>query len=152
MDSVPQPDEKDLQRAEAFFKYGNEAAAKGNVPYAIDMYKNALKIAPLELKYRQALRAIERKKFDNDPSRVGMFAGTRLQPIRLRIKASKGRGHWLEAIEHCEEAFVHSPWDVSTSRDLAVAAEHLGSRPLARWAMEAVQAQAPDSRRGGSSM
>jgi tetratricopeptide (TPR) repeat protein len=144
MDSVPVPDEKDIQRAESLFKYGNEAAAKGNLPYAIDMYKNALKVAPLELRYRQALRAVERKKFQNDPSKVGMFAGAKLQPIRLRIKASKGRGHWLEALEHCEEAFVVSPWDVGVSRDFAEAAEQLGSRPLARWAMEAVQAQAAE--------
>ncbi|QDV37905.1 tetratricopeptide repeat protein [Tautonia plasticadhaerens] len=144
MDSVPLPDEKDIHRAESFFKYGNEAAAKGNLPYAIDMYKNALKIAPMELKYRQALRAVGRKKFNNDPSKVGMFAGAKLQPIRLKIKASKGRGHWLEALEHCEEAFVVSPWDVGASRDFAEAAEQLGSRPLARWAMEAVQAQAAE--------
>ncbi|RUL89246.1 tetratricopeptide repeat protein [Tautonia sociabilis] len=144
MDSVPQPDEKDTQRAEALFKYGNDAAAKGNLPYAIDMYTNALKIAPLEVKYRQALRAVQRKKFHNDPAKVGMFAGAKLQPIRLKIKASKSRSHWVEALEHCEEAFLINPWDVATSRDLAEAAEQLGSRPLARWALESVQAQAAE--------
>ncbi|MEW4566520.1 tetratricopeptide repeat protein [Tautonia sp. JC769] len=144
MESAPQPDQKDLQRAESFFNYGNDATARGNFPYAMDMYKNALKIAPLELKFRQAMRNAMRKKFQNDPSKVGMLAGAKLQPIRLRIKASKGRGHWLEAIEHCEEAFVYNPWDVGVSRDLAEAAEQLGSPPLARWALESVQTQAAD--------
>ncbi|WP_169974288.1 tetratricopeptide repeat protein [Tautonia rosea] len=144
MDSAPQPDPKDLHRAESFFNYGNEATARGNLPYAMDMYKNALKIAPLEVKFRQALRTAMRKKFQNDPSKVGMFAGAKVQPIRLRIKASKGRGHWLEAIEHCEEAFAYNPWDIGVSRDLAEAAEQLGSPALARWAMESVQAQAVD--------
>lgn len=144
MDSAPQPDPKDLQRAESFFNYGNDATTRGNLPYAMDMYKNALKIAPLEVKFRQALRIAMRKKFQNDPSKVGMFAGAKVQPIRLRIKASKGRGHWLEAIEHCEEAFVYNPWDIGVSRDLAEAAEQLGSAALARWAMESVQAQAAD--------
>lgn len=144
MDSVPQVDEKDVQRAESFFKFGNEAAGRGNIPYAIDMYKNALKIAPLELRFRQALRAVERKKFGNEASKVGMFAGAKIQPIRLRVKASKGRGYWTEAMEHCEEAFVYNPWDVGISRDLAEAAEQLGSKPIARWAMESVQTQAVD--------
>ena len=144
MDAVPQTDEKDLQKAESFFKYGNEAAAKGNITYAVDMYRNACKIAPLELRYRQAIRGAARKKFNNDPSKVGRFAVAKLQPLRLRIRTAKARSHWAETLELCEDAFFHNPWDITVSRDYAEAAEALGSPLLARWSLESVQAQATE--------
>jgi len=144
MAEAPRTDPKDIQRAESFFQYGNDAAAKGNFPYAIDMYKNACQIAPLELKYRQGLRAAERRSFGNEPSKVGRLVGAKLQPIRLKIRAAKSRGHWPSVLEHCEEAFVHHPWDVGTSRDFAEAAVELGALDLARWAMESVQVQAAE--------
>ena len=142
MDSVPKPDEKDLQKAETFFKYGNEAASKGNIAYAFDMYRNACKIAPMEIRYRQAIRNVARKKFDNDPSKVGRLAGAKLQPLRLRIRTAKARSHWPETLALCEDAFFHNPWDVTLSRDYAEAAEALGAPMLARWSLESVQAQA----------
>ena len=33
----------DLQKAKTFFQYGNDAAMKSNLDYAIDMYKQACK-------------------------------------------------------------------------------------------------------------
>ena len=35
-------DKPDLQKAQTFFQYGNDAALKSNFDYAIDMYKQAL--------------------------------------------------------------------------------------------------------------
>ena len=42
-----------------------------NFDYAIDMYKQACKIVPDNLVYRQALRGIERRKFNGDPEQGG---------------------------------------------------------------------------------
>ena len=57
----------DLQKAQTFFQYGNDAAMKSNFDYAIDMYRQACKLVPDNMVYRQALRGVERTKFNGDP-------------------------------------------------------------------------------------
>ncbi len=74
----------DLQKSQTFFNYGNDAALKGNFDYAIAMYRQCCKIVPANLVYRQALRGIERRKFSNDPGKVGMLVGAKNQPLLLR--------------------------------------------------------------------
>jgi tetratricopeptide (TPR) repeat protein len=135
----------DIQKARTFFQYGNDAALKSNLDYAIDMYKQACKIVPDNLTYRQALRAVQRKKFNNDPSKVGMLVGARNQPIRMRGKSARSKGHYAQSLEIYEEAFTHNPWDVSTAREASETAEAAGFLPLAEWYMESVQAQATDA-------
>ena len=121
------------------FQYGNDAALKSNFDYAIDMYKQACKIVPDNLVYRQALRGIERRKFNNDPGKVGMLVGAKNQPILLRAKTPRSKEKFAEAIELCEDAFVNNPWDVGAARVAAEAAEGLGLLVLAQWFVESVR-------------
>jgi tetratricopeptide (TPR) repeat protein len=137
--------DKAKEKAKTFFQYGNDAALKNNHDYAISMYQSACKIDPNNLIYRQALRGIERRKFGNDPSKVGRMVGTKTGPIRLRAKAPKSRGKWKEVLEVCEEVFVHNPWDIGASRDAAEACEKLEYLPVAQWLLESVQAVATDA-------
>lgn len=132
------------QNASTFFQYGNDAALKSNFDYAIDMYKRACKLVPDNLVYRQALRGIERRKFNNDPSKVGMLAGAKTQSIRLKAKAVKSRGRHAEVIEILEDAFIVNPWDVSASWEAAEAAEELGLLNVAQWFVESVQSVSKD--------
>jgi len=132
-------------KAQTFFQYGNDAALKQNFEYAIQMYREACKLAPDNLLYRQALRGIVRKKFGNDPSKVGRLVGAKIQPIRLKAKPAKSKGNWKSVLEICEEAYVHNPWDLSVTRDAAEAAEQLGLNAVAQWLVESVQAQANDA-------
>lgn len=132
------------QKAHTYFKYGNDAALRNNFDYAIQMYQDACKLVPDNLVYRQALRGIARRKFGNDPTKVGRLASARMQPTRLRIKTAKAKGQWSHALEVCEEALSHNPWDIGVSRDLAEAAISLGIKSLARWSLESVQPQAGD--------
>jgi tetratricopeptide (TPR) repeat protein len=132
------------QRAQVYFKTGNDAALKSNFDYAIQMYQDACKLVPENLLYRQALRGVERRKFNNDPAKVGRLVGAKLQPARLRISTAKAKGQWAHVLEVCEEVFVHSPWDVGAARDLAEAAEKLDLKELARWSLESVHAQGLD--------
>ena len=138
-------DKPDRQKAKTFFQYGNDAALKSNIDYAIDMYKQACKLAPDNLTYRQALRGVQRRKFNNDPSKVGMLVGARNQPIRMRARSAKGKGNYTQALEICEEAFTHNPWDIAAARDASEAAEEAGYLKLAEWLVESVQAQAKDA-------
>jgi hypothetical protein len=61
-------DSNRLQKAKNFFVKGNDAALKSNHDYAIQMYKEACKLAPEILIYHQALLGITRAKFNDDPT------------------------------------------------------------------------------------
>jgi tetratricopeptide (TPR) repeat protein len=133
------------ERAKTYFEKGNDAALKGNFDYAIDMYGAALKLFPDNLVYRQSLRGVERRKFGNEPSRVSRLVGPRVQSIRLGVKTSKAKHKWHDALEGCEEAFKHDPWNVGVAEDAADAAEQLGLLPLAKWLLESVHGHAGDN-------
>jgi tetratricopeptide (TPR) repeat protein len=132
------------QKALKFSQYGNDAANKANYDYAIQMYQEACKLEPENLKYRQALRMIERKKF-GDPSKVGRLVGARTQPIRMRARSARSKGHCTQALEICEEAFALNPWDSGAARDAAEAAEQAGYKALAQWLIESCAANANDA-------
>ncbi len=118
-------DQPDLQRAQTFFKYGNEAALKGNHDYAINMYKQASTIVLDNLLYRQALRGIETAQVQQR-SRQGGHAGRCQEPADpVARKNARSKQKFAEAIELCEDAFVNNPWDVGAARVAAEAAEGL---------------------------
>jgi tetratricopeptide (TPR) repeat protein len=130
-----------IQKGKTFFTYGNDAALKSNFDYAIQMYKEACKLEPDNLRYRQALRGIARRKFGNDPAKVGRLVGARIQPLRMSARSATGKGNFAGALASCEDAFTHNPWDVGTARDAAEAAEGLGLKEVAQWLLESVHAQ-----------
>ena len=135
----------DKIRAQTFYRAGNDAASKDNFDYAIQMLKDACKLHPENVQFRQSLRGIARKKFNNDPAKVGMLARARQQddpdgaPTPARTK-----GNYTQALEVCEEAFANNPWDTGAARVAAEAAEGLGLNVLAQWLVESVAAQATD--------
>jgi tetratricopeptide (TPR) repeat protein len=131
------PDQND-DRAKAFFGYGNDAAQKGNDVYAAEMYKKACQIKPDNLVYRQSLRGVQRRKFGNDPSKVGRMVGLKLQGLRVKISLSKSRQKWPEVLDLCEEVFVHNPWDLIASVDGAEAAQNMGFKKVSQYLIEAV--------------
>jgi tetratricopeptide (TPR) repeat protein len=132
------------QKALEFFKRGNDAANKENYDYAIQMYRDACKLEPDNLKFRQSLRVTEWRKY-GDPSKVGRLVGARTQPIRMRARSARSKGHPAQALEICEEAFALNPWDTGAARDAAEAAEQLGYKALAQWLLESVSMHAKDA-------
>jgi len=137
-------DTTDLQKVQIFFQTGNDAARKGNLDYAIAMYRQCCKSVPDNLVYRQALRGIERRKFNNDPGKVGMLVGAKNQPILLGARSAHKKQHFQQALERCEDAFVNNPWDVGAARVAAESAEGLGLLIVAQWFVESVQAVTKD--------
>src|SRR4051794_14874782 len=115
MSTAPESNSRQKQMAQAFFERGNQAALKNQYEYAIQMYRDACKLVPDALLYRQALRGVERRQFGNDPAKVGRMASAKTQPIKMRARAAKAQGHWGQVLEVCEEAFAHNPWSVGAS-------------------------------------
>ncbi len=134
----------DLQKAQTFFQYGNDAALKSNFDYAIAMYRQCSKIVPDNLVFRQALRGIQRRKLNNDPAKVGRLAGAKNQTILMRAKSARSKQKFKEAIEHCEDAFVNNPWDVGAARIGSEACEGLGLLVVAEWFVESVETVTKD--------
>jgi len=132
-------------KAQSLFQYGNDAALKGNHDYAIAMYRDALKIEPENLLFRQALRGAQRRVYNNEPKTVGRMVGMKVQPLKAGLMSTKARKRWPDVIETCEDIFKHNPWDVGAAEDAADAAEHLGFLPLSQWLLETVVAQAGES-------
>lgn len=143
MSSASGPNEHH-KRAELLFQTGSDAANKGNFDYAIQMCQDACKLDPENLKYRQFLRGVERRKFGNDPTKVSRLVGARNQPIRMKARSAKGHGRYTEVLEICEHAFANNPWDVGAVREAAEAAEHLDWKELAEWLVESVHSVATD--------
>jgi tetratricopeptide (TPR) repeat protein len=131
-------DQNSDDKAKAFFGYGNDAAQKGNDVYAAQMYREACKAKPDNLVYRQSLRGVQRRKFGNDPTKVGRMVGLKLQGLRVKIGMAKSRQKWNDVLDMCEEVFVQSPWDLVASVDGAEAAEHMGLKKIAQYLIEAV--------------
>jgi tetratricopeptide (TPR) repeat protein len=141
MSEMSEPDAKQKQRAQAYFQTGTDAALKKNFDYATNMFREALKILPENLLFRQSLRGVQRLTFNNDPGKVSRLAGARSQPMRLSVRTAKARSKWLDVLETCEDIFKNNPWDIGASQDAAEAAEHLGHPILARWYLESVHEQ-----------
>jgi tetratricopeptide (TPR) repeat protein len=137
-------DSPELQKAKTFFQYGNDAVHKSNFDYAINMYREACKLVPDNMVYRQSLRGAQRKKFNNDPKKVGKLVGMSNQPTLMKAKSARSKGRYPEALDICEDAFINNPWDVGAARVAAEAAEHMGLGSLAQWYVESVQTVARD--------
>ncbi len=63
----------------------------------------------------------------------------------MKLRGAKSKQNWANVLEICEEAFILHPWDITTARDAAEAAEQLGHSMLAQWLLESVHAQASDA-------
>jgi len=138
-------DSPESQKAKTFFQYGNDAAQKSNLDYAINMYREACKRVPDNMVYRQALRGAQRKKFNNDPAKVGRLVGMTNQPTLIKARSARSKGKFPEALDICEDAFLNNPWDVAAARVAAEAADGMGLSALAQWYVESVQTVAKDA-------
>ncbi|MFM1800993.1 MAG: hypothetical protein RJA81_345, partial [Planctomycetota bacterium] len=137
-------DPKKNQRAQAYYETGLDAAQKRNFDYALQMLGDACRLIPTNLAFRKGLRATQRLRYENEPSKVGLMAKTRIQPIRGQIKLVRQTSNWLRVLELCEDAFLLNPWDVSVSMEAAEAALELGAPELAEWSMSVVADDADD--------
>ncbi len=135
-------DSPELQKAKTFFEYATDAMKKSNLDYAIAMCRQACKLVPDNMVYRQTLRGVERKKFNNDPKGVSKLVGVKNQPLLMQAKSARSKGKFQESLELCEDAFVNNPWDVGAARVAAEAAEGLGLGALSQWLLDSVQAMA----------
>jgi tetratricopeptide (TPR) repeat protein len=130
------------QAAQQSFVRGMEVCKKREWDYAIIQFKNACKLAPDQLVYRQQLRMAAKNKFDNN-KRGSRIASITTVPARGGLRAAKAKKEYHRALECCEDILAENPWDSGVLLDLATVAEVLGWKEIAVWSAESALERDP---------
>jgi cytochrome c-type biogenesis protein CcmH/NrfG len=123
------------QAAQQCFVRGVEVCKKQDWDYAIKLFKDACKLAPDQLVYRQQLRQAAKRKFDNN-KRGSRFAAVTTVGARAGLHGAKAKKEFLRALECCEDCLSENPWDPGVLLDLAAICEGLGWMEMAIWSAE----------------
>src|SRR5262245_28311232 len=128
--------------AQQCFTRAQEVFKSGDVGYSIKLLKDACKLAPDQLVYRQYLRGVQKRKFDNN-KKGSKVAGFTTMASRTQLKASKAKKDWLRALEHCEDILSENPWDSGVLLDEAAICEELDWMEMAVWVAESALERDP---------
>jgi tetratricopeptide (TPR) repeat protein len=142
MEGYSPEEQRKRQLAGECFKKATEAMAKQNWDYACNMFGTAIKMWPDNVTFRQSLRGVQRKKYNNNKTGASM-AFLKLNGVRSRIKKARSAKNWAEMDAAAEEGLMINPWDGQFNADLGEAARELGFNEVATFAYE--MATAPDS-------
>jgi len=121
--------------AAQWFARARDGISKGDYDYAIKMLKEACRLDPCHMVYRQLIRAAGRKKW-GDNKRGSRLAAVTTVKSKTALKAAKARGEYYKALEHCEDILAVNPWDTGTLLDMAAIFDALEQRDLAVWSAE----------------
>ncbi len=114
---------------------GSAAMGKESWDYAIEMFGRAAALVPDNLMYRQALRGVEYKKYNNNKTGAKM-SSMKLMPIRGKIKKARMKSDWDSVNRDAEEGLVVNPWDPQLNADVGEACRNLGFGEIAVWAFK----------------
>jgi len=112
------------------WKKSSEAMTKENWDYAIEMSLKAVILVPDNLLYRQTLRGVERRKYNDNGSGARM-AGLKLTTIRARIKKGRLTKDWSAVDQAAEDGLKVNPWNAQLLFDLGEAARERGFSEVA---------------------
>lgn len=105
----------------------------------------AVKLVPENKLFRQALRGVERKKYNNNKSGKRM-AQVSLMKIRTQIKNAQRKENWKRMDEAAEAGLALNPWDAQFNAQLGKACDMLGYKEVALFGYENAVASEPNSR------
>ena len=120
------------------FERASEVAAAGeNEDYARHLLLSCCQLDPANLRYRQALRQLKRKRIallGRLTAPLGKLAG------KARLQAALRKGEYLKVLEQGEEAVAAAPKDIAVHLLMVDAAAALGLPRLASWLAEQARA------------
>ncbi len=118
-------DDRKSQIAKDCFKRGTEAMMKQNWEYSCQMFKTAVELVPDNLVYRQSLRGVTEKRYNNNQSGAAM-AGMKLMTTKATIKKCRMQSDWKQIAKLSEDGLAINPWDPQLNADLGDALTNLG--------------------------
>lgn len=126
------------------WRKANEAMAREQFDYAVDMLFRAMLLVPDNLVYRQTLRGATRKMYKDNKTGARM-AGMKLMKIRGRAKKAKLTKDWKNLNAAAEEGLRINPWDAALNAAVGEAAFQLGWREVALFGYEMALLEDPDN-------
>jgi tetratricopeptide (TPR) repeat protein len=135
-------DQKRKIAADCWMK-GNQALAKGNFDYAVEMYGKAVTLSPDNLSFRQSLRGAEYKMYSNNKTGAKM-AGMRLTGTRNSIRKLRGKSEWVQLDKTAEEGLILNPWDAGLNAAVGEACSNQSYFEVAEFAYERAVESDPD--------
>ena len=145
MATAPMADDRKRKFAADLFKKGTEAMMKQNWDYAINSFRQAVKLTPENLLCRQSLRGCQERKYGDNGSGAKM-AGMRLMGIRTNIKKLRYQKNWAAIEQEAENGLDLNPWDGQLNGDLAEALRELGYNEPAVYSYERAVKGEPNSK------
>ena len=94
------------------WKRGNEALAREQWDYAVDMATQAMALVPDNVLYRKTLRGATKKKYKDNGNGARM-ASMKLMKIRGRMKKAQLTKDWPSLDKAAEDGLKINPWDAS---------------------------------------
>lgn len=126
------------------WKKGSEAMLKQNWDYSIDMFRKAVMLVPDNLTYRQSLRGVEKRKY-NDNKTGAKMSGLRLTGVRTKIKNARRKKDWESVDQAAEDGLALNPWDPQLNADVGEACHQRGFPDVALFAYEQAVSLEPDN-------
>ncbi|MCX7395250.1 MAG: tetratricopeptide repeat protein [Planctomycetales bacterium] len=145
MESYAPEEQRKRKFASDCFKKATEAMARQNWDYAVEMFSIAIKMVPDNLMYRQSLRGLERRKYNDNKTGKSM-AFLSVRSIRAKVKKSKNAKNWSEMDEAAEEGLAINPWDAQFHADLGQATAERGFDEIATFALELAVEYGPENK------
>ena len=118
-------------KARKLYEAAQQAVMKKNYDYAVDMCKNACRLEPNNLAYRQWLRATERQKFKSEGVKPKAFAFG----FGVKLALMKAMGRWRKIMNMCEDVLAKDPWHRQAQMALGEACHRFGLLNMAIWVM-----------------
>ncbi|MEM7811455.1 MAG: tetratricopeptide repeat protein [Planctomycetota bacterium] len=126
------------------FEHGNKAMSKENWDYAISMFRQAAKLVPDNVVFRQSLRFSERKKY-GDNGTGAKRAGVKLAGVKTKLANAKRSKKWDQVDLAAEEGLEINPWDAGLNAEIGNAAYERGFPEVAKFGYEKAIESDPDN-------
>lgn len=122
-----------MNTAKDIFQRAEQAARKGNLEYAIELYIQGLTVNPKASDERQTLHRVEAQLVENNGGNPAGGVGTKLKAAGslAKIKKLKLQRKWDEAVMEIEQALKSQPHNISLLFSLAELLEKIEARASA---------------------
>jgi tetratricopeptide (TPR) repeat protein len=127
------------------WKRGNEALAREQWDYAVDMATQAMALVPENVLYRKTLRGATKKKYKDNGSGARM-ASMKLMKVRGRMKKAQLTKDWPSLDKAAEEGLKINPWDATLNAAVGEACQNIGLADVAIFGYEEAIKANPDSK------
>ena len=104
--------------ARQFFTRATQAEGKQNWEYAVEMWRNAVKLDPENQDFRIHLRNAQRQVYGNNGSGAKM-SSLKLRGFRGKAKKAASKEEWNQADNIAEEGLTLNPWDAGLLAEVA---------------------------------